>query len=156
MEKYEINTPLRAAHFLAQVGHESGRLVFTSEIASGKAYNGRKDLGNTDPEASRIAAENNTTPGEFYKGHGLIQVTGYANHKECGEALNLDLVNNPTLLTMPEHAAMSAGWFWESRALNELADFDLIEDVTRKVNGRPMLGLANRKLILYTTLGVLS
>lgn len=92
MDKYEINTPLRVAHFLAQVGHESARLVYVREIASGKAYNGREDLGNTRKEALDIAKANDTTPGEFWKGHGLIQITGFANHRLCGIDLGVDAV----------------------------------------------------------------
>ena len=76
MAKYEINTELRMAHFLAQIGHESGGLVYVRELASGKAYEGRKDLGNTQ-----------LGDGIKYKGRGLIQITGRANYKACGDAL---------------------------------------------------------------------
>lgn len=135
MEKYKINNYLRQAAFLAQIAHESGSFHYLSEIASGKAYEGRKDLGNTLPEAIEAAEKAKTTPGRFYKGHGLIQITGYYNHKLCGEALGLDLINEPYLLLMPEHAAASAAWFWETHDCNQWADLDNILKITRIING---------------------
>jgi len=102
MDKYAINTPLRIAHFLSQVGHESGRLIYVKELASGKAYDYRADLGNTKPEAIAIAKANNSTAGAFWKGHGLIQTTGYNNHLWMSKALGIDCVNHPELLTENE------------------------------------------------------
>lgn len=147
MEKFGIDTPLRQAHFLAQVGHESMGLFYVQEIASGKAYNGRKDLGNTEPEALAIAKANNTTAGEFYKGHGLIENTGYYNHLDTGKALGLDLAHHPELLLVPINAAFSAGYFWQKHNLNAPADDDDIIKVTRIVNGGDN-GLANRIKLL--------
>ena len=91
MEKYSINTLLREAAFLAQVGHESGRLFYVKEIASGKAYEGRKDLGNTK-----------VGDGVKFKGRGLIQITGRTNYKQCGTDLKLDLLTHPELLETTE------------------------------------------------------
>jgi putative chitinase len=120
-EKFEINTPVRQLCFLAQVGHESGSLFFTEELASGAAYEGRKALGNTQPG-----------DGIRFKGRGLIQITGRSNYKAVGDALGVDFIKNPTLLggknvnkCTPEqlkNAAMSAGWYWNSRKLNVVAD----------------------------------
>ncbi|MCX7219989.1 MAG: glycoside hydrolase family 19 protein, partial [Burkholderiales bacterium] len=76
MLEFNINTPLRLASFLAQVGHESGQLKYLKELASGDAYEGRKDLGNTQ-----------AGDGVRFKGRGLIQITGRANYKACGIAL---------------------------------------------------------------------
>lgn len=146
MAEYGIDTPVRQAAFLAQVAHESGSLRYVREIASGKAYDGRKDLGNTKPEAIRIAAQHGTTPGRFWKGHGLIQVTGYNNHLACGEALGLDLVNQPTLLEMPVHACRSATWFWKENDLNRWADagdFDGVSDVINRGRKTAKVGDAN-------------
>jgi putative chitinase len=148
MAKHHIDTPLRKAHFLSQVGHESGRLQFVRELASGKAYNGRVDLGNTQHEALHIAKLHRSRPGEWWRGRGLIQITGYYNNKICGTALKLDLLNNPEQLEKVEHAAMSAGWFWhEFRNINPLADLDLITKVTKKVNGGRN-GLEDRQFLL--------
>jgi len=146
MTEFGINTPVRQAAFLAQLAHESGSLRYVREIASGKAYDGRKDLGNTKPEAIRIAAQHGTTPGRFWKGHGLIQVTGYNNHLACGEALGLDLVNQPTLLEKPVHACRSAAWFWKENDLNRWADagdFDGASDVINRGRKTAKVGDAN-------------
>lgn len=147
MAKFGINTPLRIAHFLAQVGHESGRLIYTCEIASGRNYEGRADLGNTKPEAIRISKLHGSTPGRWWKGHGLIQVTGYDNHLACGAVLGLDLLNNPALLELPQNAALSAAWFWHTRNLNEMADNDLLTKITKRINGG-LNGLDDRRTLL--------
>jgi putative chitinase len=135
MARFEIDTLPRAAAFLAQVAHESGQLRYVSEIASGKAYEKRIDLGNTDPAAIRAATRAGTTPGPFYKGHGLIQITGYFNHRDCGRALGLNLVDSPILLCEPEPAALSAGWYWSTHDLNWLADRKDFVGITQKING---------------------
>jgi predicted chitinase len=111
LQEFQITTRKRAAAFFAQLGHESLDFKYMQELASGAAYEGRKDLGNMQPG-----------DGRKYKGHGPIQITGRANHTAAGRALNLDLVNHPTLITLPEHAFRSAGWFWNSRKLNVYAD----------------------------------
>lgn len=119
--KFDISTPIRQLCFLAQVGHESGGLFFTEELASGAAYEGRKSLGNTQKG-----------DGVRFKGRGLIQITGRTNYGDVGKALGVDFIKNPTLLggknvnvCTPEqikNAALSAGWFWNSRKLNAIAD----------------------------------
>lgn len=124
MKKYEINTPLRVAAFLAQIGHESGRLYYTEEIASGRAYEGREDLGNTQKG-----------DGMRFKGRGLIQITGRYNYTKLSAHTGIDFVGNPTLLTEPEYAVMSACWFWESNGLNKLADEEKFLAITKKING---------------------
>ncbi len=124
MRLYGINTPLRIAAFLAQIGHESGSLRYVRELASGEAYEGRKDLGNT-----RIG------DGVRFKGRGLIQVTGRTNYTIVARALEIDCVNHPGLLEVPGHAAESAAWWWQTHGLNELADRGEFEKITRKING---------------------
>ena len=124
MLNYKINTPLRQSAFIAQFGHESGRLQYVRELASGKAYEGRKDLGNIE-----------SGDGVKYKGRGLIQITGRTNYKMCGDALNLDLINHPELLELPINASLSAGWFWYTRKLNALADKPDFKKITRLING---------------------
>lgn len=133
MQEFEIANYLRASAFLSQLAHESAELRYFQEIASGKAYEGRKDLGNTQPG-----------DGVKFKGHGPIQITGRANHAACGKALGLDLINNPTLITLPPNAFRSAGWFWDSRGLNALADQRLFKAITKKINGG-FNGLADRQ-----------
>jgi len=122
-----INTPKRQAAFLAQVLHESGRFKYMQEIASGKAYEGRRDLGNTQPG-----------DGMRFKGRGPIQLTGRANYIKAGKALGIDLVNNPKLAATPEVGFKTAVWFWNSRNLNQLADKGTqqsFDQITKRVNG---------------------
>lgn len=147
MGKYAINTKARIITFLAQVCHESGNLHYVEEIASGSAYENRRDLGNLTKEAKAAACAKGTTPGKFYKGHGLIQITGYYNHKECGEALGVDAVNNPAILTTDKYAALSAAWFFAVRGCNEFADVGDFKGQTRRINGG-YNGLADRRLNL--------
>ena len=136
MAQFGIDTPLRQASFLAQVAHESGQLLWLRELASGAAYEGRSDLGNV------VAGD-----GVRFKGRGLLQITGRANYAACGVALRLDLLAAPQLLEQPGAACRSAGWFWQSRGLNRLADAGDQERITRRINGG-INGLAER-LALY-------
>lgn len=135
MDEYEVNTPQRQAAFIAQVAHESGGLRYVREIASGKAYEGRADLGNTDPG-----------DGIRFKGRGLIQITGRANYKACSLALFGDerLIESPVLLETPLEACRSAAWFWKSHGLNNLADQDKFITITKRINGGTN-GLAERE-----------
>ena len=132
MAEFSITTPARQASFLAQLAHESGQLVYVRELASGAAYEGRKDLGNVQPG-----------DGVRFRGRGLIQVTGRSNYAACGKALGLDLLAQPALLEQAINACRSAGWFWQSRGLNALADAGDQVVVTRRINGGTN-GLAER------------
>lgn len=135
MEEFEINTPKREAAFIAQLAHESGSFRYVREIASGKAYEGRVDLGNTEPG-----------DGVRFKGRGLIQITGRANYQACSVALFGDdrLVASPVLLETPPEACRSAAWFWKSRSLNNLADLGKFLSITKRINGGTN-GLADRE-----------
>lgn len=133
--KYAINSPMRVAHFLAQVGHESGSLRYTLELASGEAYEGRRDLGNIHPG-----------DGVRYKGRGLIQLTGRANYEEYGKDLDEDLITHPERVET-EFAADVAGWFWHRRNLNKWADLDDVRMITKRINGG-YNGLEDRKQFL--------
>ena len=124
MLEFGITTPARAASFLSQVGHESGQLLYVRELASGQAYEGRADLGNVRPG-----------DGVRFRGRGLLQVTGRANYAACGKALGLDLLAQPELLEQTVNACRSAGWFWQTRGLNALADAGDQLKVTRRING---------------------
>jgi putative chitinase len=132
MEEFHITTPARQASFLAQVGHESGQLRYVKELASGQAYEGRKDLGNTEPG-----------DGVRFKGRGLIQITGRIGYTACMMALDINCVEQPELLEEPKNAARSAAWWWSAHGLNELADAGDQVKVTRRINGG-INGLADR------------
>jgi len=136
MQRYAITTPLRKAHFLAQLGHESDGFNTNEEYASGAAYEGRRDLGNTQ-----------AGDGVRFKGRGLIQVTGRANYLDCGRALGVDLINSPQRLGDFDLACLSAGWFWDTRKLNNHADRDDILTITKIINGGTN-GLADRQSYL--------
>lgn len=143
MQEFLIDTPLRQAAFLANLSHESSELRYVVELASGVAYTLRKDLGNTKPEAIAIAAAHGNATGPWFKGRGLIQVTGYNNYKACGEALGLDLLNRPVLLEEPRNAARSAGWYWHVNNLNKWADipnFDGVCDMINRGRKTPAVG----------------
>jgi putative chitinase len=132
MPKYEINSLLRARHFIAQLAHESGSFQYVEELASGEAYEGRKDLGNIYPG-----------DGVKFKGRGLIQITGWNNYTMMANELVIDCVNNPELIRQAKYAVESACWFWKCNGLNQLADTDDIKAVTKKINGG-YNGLAER------------
>ncbi|WP_055076810.1 glycoside hydrolase family 19 protein [Pseudanabaena sp. 'Roaring Creek'] len=124
MIRYQINTPLRKAHFLSQTAHESDGFNTNEEYASGNDYEGCEDLGNDVPG-----------DGVRFKGRGLIQVTGRTNYAACGKALGIDLIDNPTRLGDFDLACLSAGWFWDMNGLNADADIDDIRVITRIING---------------------
>jgi putative chitinase len=170
--KYDISTPVRQAYFIGQCAHESNNFKIlqenlnysaeglmktwpsrfpTKEIAdqyarqpakiAGKVYNGR--LGNTsEEEASK------------YLGRGLIQLTGKENYEHCGSSLGVDLVGNPDWLLDPKYAALSAGWFWNKKGLNALADAQDLDTMTKRINGG-LIGLDDRKAKIAKALSVL-
>lgn len=140
---YDINTPARVAAFLAQIGHESGGLTYTTEIwgptPAQQTYEGRKGLGNTQPG-----------DGERFKGHGFIQTTGRYNHAQVRDRLRKKLGDHvpdfeaePEKLAELEWAALSAADYWDMKSLNDLADADDFEGITRRINGG-FNGLADR------------
>jgi putative chitinase len=170
--KYDISTPQRQAAFIGQCAHESANFKTlqenlnysaeglmktwpsrfpTKEIAdqyarqpikiAGKVYNGR--MGNTsEEEASK------------YLGRGLIQLTGKENYEHCGNAIGVDIIGNPNLLIEPEYAALSAGWFWNKKGLNSLADSGDIDTMTKRINGG-LHGIDDRKAKIAKALSVL-
>lgn len=123
---FNIDTPLRVAHFVAQVAHESGSLNYVKELASGQAYEGRKDLGNIFHG-----------DGSKYKGRGLIQCTGRANYSKFQQFLGgaPDIVSHPELLEQPHLAMLVSCWFWKTKGLNELADANDFLSITKRING---------------------
>ena len=128
MARWQIDSRMRQAAFLAQIGHESGQLKWVKEIwgptPAQSRYEGRKDLGNTQPG-----------DGKRFMGRGLIQITGRENYRRTGAALGIPLLDKPELLEQPEWAAASAAWWWANHGLNELADAGEFEQITRRING---------------------
>lgn len=138
MPLFDINTPLRISHFIAQLAHESGSLNYVRELASGRQYEFRKDLGNV-----------NSGDGVKYRGRGLIQLTGRSNYekfqKYLGELPNI--MEKPELLEQPHLAVMVSCWFWKDKGLNELADADNFNRITRIINGGTN-GIDERRMFL--------
>jgi len=129
MDRFGITSIASVCAFIAQVGHESGRLRYNKELASGAAYDtGRlaERLGNT-PEADG--------DGQRYKGRGPIQITGTDNYIACGAALGLDLIANPELLETAEYGCAAAAWFFSDRGCIEAADAGDFRKVTKIING---------------------
>lgn len=134
MALFGIDTPARRAAFLAQIGHESGRLRYVRELwgptPAQARYEGRADLGNVQPG-----------DGFRYRGRGLIQTTGRANYAGTRDGLRTvvpgapDFEAEPEALEQPRWAAMSAAWFWQSRGLNALADAGDFFKISARING---------------------
>ena len=173
--KFEINTPARMASFIGQCKHESGNFSHLEEnlnysavrlnqvfpnrftlakaqdcVAKGKAaiaegmYGKRADLGNTKEG-----------DGGLFFGRGLIQLTGRANYTSFATAIGKpEIIENPSLVATPEYACLSAGWFWSTRKLNDLADKGDYDLMTKRINGGT-LGLAERKANIQKALTVL-
>jgi putative chitinase len=150
MQRYGITNPLERAHFLAQAAHESGGFAWVREFASGAAYEGRKDLGNTKKG-----------DGKLFKGRGYIQITGRANYQAYANYLkskgdNTDIMTNPKILETAYYAADSAAYWWtrlsrsadQSTNIKKLANAgSSVADVTKvskRVNGGTN-GLDDRK-----------
>jgi putative chitinase len=137
-----IDTPLRLCHFMAQLAHESAHFRTTREFASGTAYEGRLDLGNTQ-----------AGDGRRYRGRGLIQTTGRANYREATndirkiESTAPDFEADPEKLEEFPWALLSAVTYWQRRHINRHADRDDIVAVTKTVNGG-LNGLNDRKQYL--------
>ena len=179
MLRWKIDSRLRAAGFLAQIGHESGQLRvlvenlnysadalvrtwpsrFTAQTApayarqpekiANRVYGGRMGNG---PESSG--------DGWRYRGRGLIQLTGRNNYRAAGTELGLLLEDQPELLEQAEHAAQSAAWWWAKHGLNELADADRIQDIGSIINtgkpGRVPHGATERKALYDIAVRVLA
>lgn len=123
---YEIDTPQEYCHFLAQACHETDHFKTLREYASGRGYEGRVDLGNTQPG-----------DGGRFKGRSIFQTTGRANYLQLGiRKGRRDLfINNPELLEQPEYAVWSACEYWQTRGLNDAAnhaDTDVLKKKYRK------------------------
>lgn len=126
--EYELLTPLRLAHFLAQASHETGGFKWMEEIwgptDAQRRYEGRADLGNTQPG-----------DGFAFKGRGIFQLTGRANYNRYSDLLGLDLIDEPRIAALPGVSVLIACQYWRDRNINRHADGDNIEAVTRAING---------------------
>jgi putative chitinase len=163
--KFGIDSPLRLAHFLAQCAHESAEFKALEENLNYSADGLKKvfskyfpdDLANgyaRQPEkiASRVYAnrmgngDEASKEGYKYRGRGYIQLTGKDNYGAFAKAIGDDVVTNPDWVKT-KYPLLSAAWFWNTRALNELADQgasdDVVTKITKKVNGGT-LGLDDR------------
>jgi putative chitinase len=161
-EKYDISTPKRQAYFIGQCMHESGGFKQLKENLNYSAKGlmatwpsrfpdmdtAEKFERNPEKIANKVYAGRmgNTEDGDGakYIGRGLIQLTGKENYANCGNAIGVDLVANPDLLSTPKYAALSAGWFWNRKGLNAFADADDIDTITKRINGG-LIGLTDRK-----------
>lgn len=160
MSRFKIDSTVRAAAFLAQVGHESAGLTRLVEnlnySAAGLAVTWPSRFRSPDGRPSALAEQIARKPEQIanavyggrmgngppesgdgwrYRGRGLIQLTGRANYAEAGKALGVDLVAKPELLESALWACLAAAWFWSSRGLNELADAGRFDDITQRING---------------------
>jgi putative chitinase len=173
-QKYDISTPTRQAFFVGQCAHESNNftrleeglnysasrlmIVWPSrfptldaavpyannpEKLANKVYGGRADLGNKEDG-----------DGFKFHGRGCIQLTGRDLYARCGEAIGADLINQPQLLVEPHYAALSAGWFWNKKGLNALADAQDTDTMTKRINGG-LVGLDDRKAKIAKAISVL-
>lgn len=132
--QFGIDTKLRAAHYIAQVAHETLELRYSEEIASGQQYEGRRDLGNTQPG-----------DGRRFKGRGYLQTTGRANYQAYQDSgfCQGDLMSHPEWLAKQPGCQKSSMFFWLRRGLNKFADRDDVQTVSRRINGGTN-GLAQR------------
>ena len=146
--RYGVTTELRLAHFMAQATHETGDFCYMRELwgptPAQRKYEGRKDLGNTQPGDGRLFA-----------GRGIFQTTGRANYEEAEIETGLPLLTEPDLAAQPDNAVWLACLYWQSRHLSALADADDILAITKKINGGTN-GLLGRKSCLARAKGVLT
>jgi putative chitinase len=133
--RFEINTPARIRHFLAQVGHESGGLRWMVELADGTAYEGRQDLGN-----------NQHGDGPRFKGAGAIQLTGRYNYQRFADFIRDPRVMEGATYVAERYPFTSAGFWWQRNNMNALVDSGAsVRAVSARVNGRdPANGLNDR------------
>jgi len=165
-EKYELNSPLRIAHFMAQIEHESGlkpiseNLNYSADrlrVIFPKYFISKEDALRYARQQERIAnrvyanrmGNGNEASGEGwkYRGRGFIQITGKENYFRLANDTDLDCLKNPDLLLEEANAMLSALWFWNLKGLNALADKNDIVSITKKINGG-LNGIEHRKELL--------
>lgn len=134
--KYDLSNRLRQAHFLSQWAEETAGYTHLTEEASGREYEGRRDLGDTQPG-----------DGARFKGRGLCMLTGRSNYARLSKMLVVDFVAHPQIVATFPHALNVAAVFWRDHALNGFADRDDLDTITRRINGG-LNGLATRRAYL--------
>ena len=153
--RWEINSTARQAAFIGQLAHESMQFQHLSErlsysverlmavwprrfptIASARPY-ARNPVGLANKVYADRLGNGNEASGDGYRfrGCGPIQITGRANYEAAGAAIGVDLITEPSLLLTPRVGLDSAGWFWKSNGLNELADARDYVQMTKRING---------------------
>lgn len=162
--EFEANTPRREAAFLAQLAHESGGLTrFVENLSYGaeglmrtwpKRFPTLADAKQCERNPEKIAnrvyggrlgnGDEASGDGWRYRGRGPIQITGRDNYKKYGDGLGLDLVSDPDAAASPEAGFRVAGLYWKQNGLNELADKDMFETITKRINGG-LTGLEDRR-----------
>ena len=164
LDEYEINTPLRVAHFVAQCAHESGNFVFIKENLNYRAASLQKTFAKYFPTAE-LAAQYEKRPekianrvyanrmgngdeasgdGWLYCGRGLIKLTGKDNYTFFAGSLGITTQEASEYLQTFEGAAQSACWYWEQNNLNKFADANDVKGLTRAINGG-YIGLEDRQ-----------
>ncbi len=127
LPKWQINTPLRVAHFVSQACHETGGWLHLVEMGGAdyfKKYDGRQDLGNAYPG-----------DGYRFRGRGVFQLTGRCNYAAMGVRTSFELTTDPDLAAEPAQSVVIACIFWADKGLNAYADQDGAAIITRKING---------------------
>lgn len=170
MQAFEINTPLRAAHFLAQIAHESGELAYTEENLNYRAsallsvfpkyfnsstaplYAGKPQKIANRVYANRLGNGSEASgDGWKYRGRGFIQLTGKSNYEKYKAFCGYDVVKNPDLLSGQPGCIRSACWFWHTHKLNASADHNDLKAITKAINGGTN-GLSSRQTYLTRAL----
>jgi len=175
-DKYQINTPIRKAHFMAQIEHESGLKPISENLNYStktlisvfkKRFDRNKDgfldseekkkildiAGKPEKVANFVYANINgngpesSGDGWKFRGRGFLQITAKNNYSDLSKATGIDYVKYPDLLLKEADAMISALWFWKTRSLNKYADLDDIKAITRRVNGG-YNGLSHREDLL--------
>lgn len=132
VEIFKIDTPLRMAHFLAQIAHESNELRCTKEYGN-REYFVKYDNG----KLKQMLGNLKDGDGYKYRGRGLIQITGRANYQAYQDSgyCKGNIMDEPKLLEQPLGAVKSAMWWWWKHGLNKLADSDSFTEITKVING---------------------
>jgi putative chitinase len=173
--RFDISNPSRQAAFIGQCGHECGNFRILEENLNYKAATlmklwskrfptleiANQYAGNPKKIANMVYAnrmgnrDESSGDGYRFRGRGCIQTTGHANYYHAGQALGVDFVMDPDLVASPKYAALTAGFFWSTHGLNELADKQDHKSITKRINGG-FIGLDDRVQHTQMALAVLT